>query len=205
MNRMTLFTVALVFLAGCAGPVAGQRAVPAYQLDFAVRSEAPEPYVVLAGPIETYQRVPVVRLVREALEPYRARGSKGLPVVRADVTIVAVDSGYREVGKAPRVRPVRVASLGAAGSPGLAGDVLEDGDLPIPEEIHESVTIRARVHLSGPGGASRAESLRAGASRVIRQEDIDRWAYDYEPLFRRAADELARQVDALARSLLGMD
>ncbi len=205
MNRMLLFTAVLVFLSGCAGPVSRQRAVPACRLDFAVRSEVPEPYVVLAGPIETYQRIPVVRLVREALEPYKAGGSKGLPVVRADVTIIGVDSSYREVGEAPRARPVRVASLGAAGSPGLSGDVLQDGDLPIPEEIHESVTLRARVHVSAPGGASLARSLRAGASRVIRQEDFDRWSYDYEPLFRRAAGELARQVEALALELLGTD
>ncbi len=203
MNRITLLTTALAFLTGCTGPLPGRRAVPNYRLDFAVRSEVPEPYVVLAGPIETYQRIPVVRLVQEALEPYAAGGSQGLPVVRADVTILEVDSSYQEVGGAPRAQPVRVASLGAAGSPGLSGDVLEDGDLPLPEEIHESVTFRARVHASGPGGASRVESLQAGASRVIRQEDFDRWAYDYEPLFRRAAEELARRVDALARSLLG--
>ncbi len=203
MIRTMLLAATLVFVTGCSGPLPGQRVVPAYRLDFAVRSEVPEPYVVLAGPVETYQRIPVVDLVRKALEPYARGGVTGLPVVRATVTLLDVDAGYREVGQAPRARPVRVASLGAGRSPGSSGELLGDGDLPIPEEIHESVTLRARVHVSGPGGASRTESLRAGASRVIRQEEFDRWAYDYEPLFRRAANDLARQVDALARSLLG--
>ncbi|GAB6062850.1 hypothetical protein [Deferrisoma palaeochoriense] len=182
------FVLGALVLSACAGARPGPRTLPHW---IELRVEVADPYPVLVGPIETYQYLPVGADLRASLEQWA--GAVNPPAgARLTVTVQDLSAGYDEVGAGPPAEPLRLASLR------LADLELDGADLSIPEEIRKSLQLVAGIRFSAPGGPPLERTETIEATRVVRWEEYDRWAYDYRPVWGQALRDLVTRLDRMA-------
>ncbi|GAB4259211.1 MAG: hypothetical protein Kow0092_07330 [Deferrisomatales bacterium] len=160
-----------------------------YLLQVELLSDLPDPYPVVSGPVETYERFRMTEAFREALGRYaRAKSRPGsAQTATVKVRLAALTTTYREVGVAyrPRIglgprRLVPEGQVGALVSPArpaswrtAEAEWGDGGDLSIPEEIHKSAHLTGAVTVDA-GGSMRVERpLDVQVTRVERWEDYD--------------------------------
>ncbi|MHB8765639.1 MAG: hypothetical protein ACYDA8_15075 [Deferrisomatales bacterium] len=207
MSTRSALAVLSLTLAACAAavpPAPAPEPVP-YRLELRFESRVPEPYPVLSGPAESYERLPVNgRLAGLLAQRLAARSAPGATeAAEVAVTLREVSTSYRALGAAEPTGDDRLAALGRPPHTTVAEFLLGEGDSWAPAEIHKGVWVRLRATVRAGGAVRGEKEIEAEARETVLRQDFDRWAYDYGPLVDRALAAAADGVDALVTEALG--
>ena len=155
-------------LAGCSAGMHPTETQPVpqypYQLSLDFHSTLPDPYYVLSGPAQTYDRFPVnerfAQLLRERLARQSQPGAERNAVLA--VYVEALHTSFDEIGLGPKSGNIRLAmneTAMADAGPEMVGDMDRDGDFNLPEETIKQATMELRLVLSSAGRVLGEKSL----------------------------------------------
>lgn len=167
-------------------------------------SDLPNPYYVLSGPFQSYQRFAFNDSFQRRLESYAAAKSNPSASQTLELTIHAKEllTTYDRIGILPEVRrPLRVAQAGILGRgnwPLSVFDSRTDGPFDdLPEQITKTATLRALVSITLPGRAEYREEITARSIHRLERQDMGLRTYDYDLLIAEVQTAAVRELDRL--------
>lgn len=212
MKRALAWTLAAALSAGCAtAPVPlPAKARPAVEraagpVVVRVKSEIPEPYIVLSGPAQTYA---AYRFNDRAVSRFEAYGGDksggGGTALEVLVVLRALVTGYREVGSRKSLPGVQVAFAGSGLPRALGRIAMDEGNgLNIPQEIHRSARLTGEAEVRRDGQLLLRKDFSAEVASVVTWEDYSRWVYDYTDVLHAVLEEAVVQADRIVDEARG--
>jgi len=206
----------LMILPGCAElPLVRQipevsRTVP-YRLQLQFNSALSEPFYVLAGPMETYDRFPVnaalAELLALTLERQQAPGSVLVAVVEVRISSLTPNYdqfGRRNPGGYGTVAPVRAGDAARWVTRDADGDGTD-----VPEETHRGAVLQGEMRILVDGRELRRQSLEISDQEVLNRHDFYplvpayRERFDFRPVLERVLLKTAAEVSRVTAETLG--
>ena len=173
-------------------------------------SDLSDPYYVLSGPFQTYQRFAINDAFQRRLMAYAAAKSDPLANRTLELTVhlTSLQTSYDRLGSLPGVERhpgVLLAGLGRSVDwPLVAFDSIDQDRFDdLPEQITKTATLFAEVGITLPGQAEIGEAIVGRSVQVLERWDMGLGMYDYYPLMVEAQTAVLRDIDRLLhRSLM---
>lgn len=175
-----------------------------YRILLHYSSALPDPYYVLSGPFQSYQRFQVNASFQQRLEAYlSAKSDHGATqAIELGVHVIKLQTSYDRLGHLPTpTRPVRLAALGLgiggrgplSAFDGLFGD--QDDDRP--QQITKTARLHAQVTIKLPDQSALREEIIGRSIQILEREDMGLGTHDYSPLIAEIQAAAIGEIDRL--------
>lgn len=172
-------------------------------------SDLPNPYYVLSGPFQSYQRFAVNQSFQRRLEDYAATKStpSAAQTLELSVYVKELLTTYDRLGVLPtNPRPVKVAQAGFPGRgdwPLSAFDShTRDSSGDLPEQITKTATLRLEISIDLAGVTLAAQSLAPRVVQILERHDMGLGTYDYIPVISGVQEQALAEIDGLLQRVL---
>lgn len=168
-------------------------------------SDLPNPYYVLSGPFQTYQRFAVNDAFQNRLEDYAAAKSapQASQTLELTVHVTRLQTSYDRLGILPDVQPRPGVRVAAVGFPLTAFDSIDQDRFDdLPEQITKTATLFAEVTITLPGQTGVREEIVGRSVQVLERWDMGLGTYDYYPLIVEAQTAAIREIDRVLQQAL---
>ncbi len=167
-------------------------------------SALPDPYYVLSGPFQSYQRFQVNASFQQRLEAYLSTKSDpgASQTVELGVHIIKLQTSYDRLGHQPTpTRPVRLAALGLgiggrmplSAFDGLFGD--QDDDRP--QQITKTARLHAQITIKRPDQSTLREEIIGRSIQILEREDMGLRPHEYSSLIAEVQAAAIVEIDRL--------
>lgn len=183
-----------------------------YRLQLRFTSELTDPFTVLAGPMETYNRYPVNAALAELLGRTLERQQDPASPLQAvvEVHIAALVPNYDQFGLLPLPSATRAIAEVVSG-PDLQR-VTRDGDgdgTDVPEETRRGAVLHGDIRILVDGKLVGRQALKINDQEVINRHDFypsmssytER--FDFRPVLERVLLKTSREVSRVVVETLG--
>lgn len=216
MMRNMRFLMLLLLLGGAAAAGCIPKEIPPplvervpYKILVHYSSELPNPYYVLSGHFQSYQRFAVNESFQRRLEVYAAAKStpSATQPLELSVHVQELLTTYDRLGVLPEERrPSRVAQAGILGRshwPLSVFDSRSDGPFDhLPEQITKTATLRAQITIILPGRTDYREEITARSVHILERQDMGLRTYDYDLLIAEVQRTAVRELDRVLHQAL---